>query len=129
MLLHVRSGQFVHLSSNTFDGSTMQEINLHNQQTSWTISHFAPFVPQTEHLLKGGDVVQMWHLEVGGHLRYDMVPRFKLPQNQGNKKFHGNVIRYSLHINSFYQSAFCCNEKKHQIILYPLSDRIRDGSK
>ena len=63
--------------------NTVVEVNLHNGQTTWNVTHYAPFIPQADRFVKGGDVVRLYHQEVEGLLQCNIKPLFGMKQHQG----------------------------------------------
>jgi hypothetical protein len=51
VLIHVKTGQFAHLSNKKYDDGSLG-INLHNQRTAWSIYHFAPYQPDAQKFVK-----------------------------------------------------------------------------
>lgn len=81
VLIHEKTGQFIHLSDLKIDGDNgaqLYEVNLYNAQTGWTVNHYAPFIPNSEKYVKSGDVIRLFHQEAEGFIKANLSPLYDI---------------------------------------------------
>lgn len=61
---------FLHVSKETL--YQKREVNATTEKSSWRVIPFAPFVPESDSLLKAGDVIRLFHKEAEGYLTNEL---------------------------------------------------------
>jgi len=83
VFIHVKSGQFVHLSEKAFEHDAhSHEINLFSSQSGWNIHRYAPYIPETEKFVSGGDVLRIFHQEAEGFVKANITPLYDRKEYQ-----------------------------------------------
>jgi inositol 1,4,5-triphosphate receptor type 1 len=68
VLVHVKTNLSISLSAFSMpsDGRMeLVEVNLHGSETGWSIVQYAPYLPSTEHFLKGSEAIRLYHQDKG----------------------------------------------------------------